>query len=103
VAFDNGKSGIIVGISKIGESLSHSIESVYLVDGLKYNLLSVSQLCDKDNQTVFSPPHCFVVNMNTGDVVLSGKRHKNVYKVCISSLSQNNLTCLSALNDFVML
>jgi len=41
--------------------------------------------------------------MNTGDVVLRGKRHKNVYKVCISSLSQNNLTCLHALNDDVML
>jgi len=42
VAFGNGKSEIIVEIGKIGESLSHSIDSVYLVDGLKYNLLSVS-------------------------------------------------------------
>jgi len=49
VAFGNGKSGSIVGIGKIGESLSHSIEDVYLVDGLKHNLLSVSQLYDKDN------------------------------------------------------
>ena len=32
VAFGNGKSGIIVGISKIGESLSYSIDCVYLVD-----------------------------------------------------------------------
>ena len=35
--------------------------------------------------------------------MLRGKRHKNVYKVCISSLPQNNLTCLSALNDDTML
>ena len=35
--------------------------------------------------------------------MLRGKRHKNVYKVCILSLLQNNLTCLSALNDGVML
>jgi len=41
--------------------------------------------------------------MNTGDVVSRGKRHKNVYKVCISYHPQNNLTCLSALNDDVML
>ena len=81
VAFGNGKSGIIVGLGKIGESLSHSIDNVYLVDGLKHNLLSVSQLCDKDNLVVFSPTRCLVVNMNTGDVVLRGKRHKNVYKV----------------------
>ena len=31
VTFDNGKSGSIVGIGKIGESLSYSIEDVYLV------------------------------------------------------------------------
>jgi len=37
VAFGNGKSRAIVGIGKIGESLSHSIEDVFLVDGLKYN------------------------------------------------------------------
>ena len=73
VAFENGKSGTIVGIGKIGESLSHSIENVYFVDGLKHNLLSVSQLCDKYNLIVFSPTRCLVVNMNTGDVVLRGK------------------------------
>jgi len=103
VAFGNGKSGTIVGIGKIGESLSHSIDSVYLVDGLKHNLLSASQLCDKDNLVVFSPTRCLVANMNTGDVVLRGKRHKNVYKVCVSFLPQNNLTCLSALNDDIIL
>ena len=62
-----------------------------------------SQLCDEDNLVVFSPTRCLVVNMNIGDVALRGKKHKNVYKVCISSFPQNNLTCLSALNDDVML
>jgi len=65
VVFGNGKFGTIVGIGKIGESFSHSIDSVYPVDGLKHNLLSVSQLCDKDNLVVFSPTRCLVVNMNT--------------------------------------
>jgi len=65
VAFGNSKSGIIVGIGKIGESLSHSIDCVYLVDGLTHKLLSVSQLCDKDILVVFSPTRCLVVNMNT--------------------------------------
>jgi len=55
VAFGNGKFGTIVEIGKIGESLSHSIGSIYFVDGLKHNLLSVSQLCDKNNLVVFSP------------------------------------------------
>jgi len=39
----------------------------------------------------------------TQDIVLRGKRNKNVYKVCISSLPQNNFTCSSALNDDAIL
>jgi len=42
VAFENGKSGTIVDIGKIGESLSHLIDNVYLVNGLQHNMLSVS-------------------------------------------------------------
>jgi len=98
VAFENDKFGTIVGIGMIGESLSYSIDCVYLVDGLKHNLLSVSQLCDKDNLVVFSSKQCLVVNINIGDVVLRGKQHKNVYKVSILSLPQNHLTYLSVLD-----
>jgi len=42
VTFGNGKSRKIVGVGKIGKSLSHSIDNVYLVDELQHNLLSVS-------------------------------------------------------------
>jgi len=65
VALGNDKSGTIVGIGKIGESLSHSIDGVYLVDGLRHNLLSVSQLCDKENLVLFTSNRCLVVNMDT--------------------------------------
>jgi len=80
VAFGNEKSGTIVGIGKIAESLSHSIDGVYLADGLKHNLLSVSQLYDKDNLVVFTSNRCLIVNMDTGDIVLRGKRHKMFIK-----------------------
>ena len=104
MAFGNGESMTIVGIGKIGESLSHLIDNVYLVDGLQPNLLSVSQLCDKDNLVVFSAKQCLVVNVNTCDrCCVEGEATQNVYKVGISSLPQNNLTCLSALTDDVML
>jgi len=42
VAFENNKTRKIVVAGKIGKSHSHSIDNVYLVDGLKHNLLSVS-------------------------------------------------------------
>jgi len=73
------------------------------VDGLQHNIVSVSQLCDKDNLVVFSCKQCLVINNNTGDIMLRGKQHKNVYQVSIFSLHQNHLTYLSALNDDVMI
>ena len=43
---DNGK-GRFIGHGSIGNNSSSLIENVLLVDGLKHNLLSISQLCDK--------------------------------------------------------
>ncbi|XP_070002166.1 uncharacterized protein [Nicotiana sylvestris] len=51
VSFGNGKKGYILGVGKFGKSLTHSIENVYYVNGFKYNLLSVSQICDKGNKS----------------------------------------------------
>ncbi|XP_070019895.1 uncharacterized protein [Nicotiana sylvestris] len=48
VSFGNGNKCEIIGVGKVGKTDSHSIENVYLIDGLKYSLISVSQLCDRD-------------------------------------------------------
>ena len=80
MAFGNGKSGTVAGIAKIGESLSHSIDNLHLVDGLQHNLLSMSQLCDKGNLVVFSPKQCLVININSGDVMLRGSDRKMCIK-----------------------
>ena len=73
VAFRNGKSGTIVGVGKVGKSLSHSIDNVYLLDGLQHNLLSVSQLCDKGNHVGFTSNQCLITNIKFGEVMLRGK------------------------------
>jgi len=103
VAFKNDKSGKIVGVGKIGKLLFHSIENVYLVNGLQHNLLSVSQLCDKGNHVGFSSNQCLITNIKSSDVVLRGKQYNNVYKACVLSFPQNHLTCLSGLDNDVML
>ena len=53
VAFGGGKKGQIRGSGKIGRSDEHSIDKVYYVKGLRHNLLSISQLCDKGNKVIF--------------------------------------------------
>ena len=47
VTFGDNSKGQIKGIGKIGNKFFIFIENVLLVNGLKYNLLSISQLCDK--------------------------------------------------------
>ena len=61
MGIENGKSRTIVCIGKTDESLSYSIDNVYHVDSLQHNLLSVSQLCDKDNLVVFSPNNAWLL------------------------------------------
>ena len=53
------------------------------------NIICVSQLCDRGNHVEFSSDQCLVTNVKSSDVVLRGKQHKNVYKVCVLSLPQN--------------
>ncbi|XP_070007952.1 uncharacterized protein [Nicotiana sylvestris] len=86
VSFGNGKKGYILGDGKIGKSLTHSFENVYYVNGLKYSLLSVSQICDKGNKVEFLSKICTVTNLVTGEIVLVAKRYKNIYVADFESL-----------------
>ena len=47
VSFRDNPKGKIIGIDNIGKESSTLIENVCLVENLKHNLLSISQLCDK--------------------------------------------------------
>lgn len=62
VAFGNGKTGEIIGIRKVGKSVSQAIQNVYYVLGLKHNLLSISQMCDKRDNMLFTSADCTVTN-----------------------------------------
>ncbi|XP_069143555.1 uncharacterized protein [Solanum lycopersicum] len=73
VAFGNGKSDEIQGIGKVGPMDTHAIENIYYVNGLQHNLLSVSQICDKGNNVLFTEKECRVTNSVTGNLVLLEK------------------------------
>jgi len=47
VTFGDSNGGDIIGIGKTGKDPSKSIDNGYLVYSLKYNLFSISQLCNK--------------------------------------------------------
>ncbi|XP_070025485.1 uncharacterized protein [Nicotiana sylvestris] len=63
VSFGNKENRYILGVGKVRKSLTHYIENVYYVNGLKYNLLSVSQICDKGNKVEFLSKICTVTDL----------------------------------------
>ncbi|XP_070010492.1 uncharacterized protein [Nicotiana sylvestris] len=95
----NLKKGYILGVGKVGKSLTHSIENVYYVNSLKYSLLSVSQICDKGNKVEFLSKICTVTDLVTGEIVFVAKRYKNIYVTDFESLQNGDTSCLKAIDD----
>ena len=62
------------------------IENVYLVDKLKYNLLSISQLYDKGYKINFKIDKCFIINRSNNNVIYTNIRSTNVYIINVISL-----------------
>ena len=69
-----------------------------LVENLKFNLFSISQLCDKGFRVYFEANVCHVINSSINQIIYIGKRHENVYVIHINEIVLNNESCLIA-ND----
>jgi hypothetical protein len=81
ITFGNDAPGKIKGKGMV--SLSNGkgkYQDVLLVDGLKHNLLSVSQMCDRGCEVAFMSKDCKINSVNSGQVVAKGiRRENNVY------------------------
>ena len=98
VTFGDNNKGIIIGIGSIGNLDKPLIENVLLVKGLKHNLLSISQLCDKGYNVRFECDACIISDANDL-VIFRGIRKNNVYELYLSELSSCDEHCLVACND----
>ena len=96
VTFGDNNQGKIIGKGTIGNKLKFSIEDVLQVDGLKHNLLSVSQLCDKGYIIRFESNVCIIEKSNHNITMIALKQN-NVYTINLDELS--NEMYFSALND----
>ena len=83
VSFGDNSKGVIRGIGTIGNNSHTQIKNVLLFKNLKYNLLSISQLCDKGYRVCFESNACHVINSTTNQIIYIGKRHENVYVIHI--------------------
>ncbi|KAH9724999.1 hypothetical protein KPL70_007704 [Citrus sinensis] len=98
VSFGDNSKGKILGIGNVGKVSSTLIENVCLVENLKHNLISISQLCDKGYKVIFDKFSCVIENSCDGKTLFVGNRCGNVYIIdieCASTLDK----CFSALHD----
>ncbi|GJT57715.1 retrovirus-related pol polyprotein from transposon TNT 1-94 [Tanacetum coccineum] len=102
VAFGgNPKGGKITGKGTI-KTGNLDFENVYFVRELKFNLFSVSQMCDKKNSVLFNDTECIVLSPNfklidESQVLLRVPRKNNMYSVDLKNIvPKGGLTCLFA-------
>ncbi|GJR85401.1 ribonuclease H-like domain-containing protein [Tanacetum coccineum] len=102
VAFrGNFKGGEITGKGKIRTG-KLDFEDAYFVKELKFNLFSVSQMCDKKNSVLFTDTECVVLFpdfklTDKSHVLLKVPKKDNMYSVDLKNVvPQEGLTCLFA-------
>nr|GEW19542.1 ribonuclease H-like domain-containing protein [Tanacetum cinerariifolium] len=102
VAFGgNPKDGKITGKGKI-KTGKLDFDDVYYVKELKFNLFSVSQMCDKKNNVLFTDTECLVLSSDfklpdASQVLLRVRRENNMYNVNLKNIiPSGDLTCLFA-------
>nr|GEU42722.1 putative ribonuclease H-like domain-containing protein [Tanacetum cinerariifolium] len=95
----NPKGGKISGKGKIRTG-KLDFDDVYFVKELKFNLFSVSQMCDKKNTILFTDTECLVLSPDfklpdERHVVLRVPRENNMYNVNLKNIvPSEDLTCL---------
>ncbi|GKA56231.1 putative ribonuclease H-like domain-containing protein [Tanacetum coccineum] len=102
VAFGGGAyGGKILGKGTL-KTANLDFEDVYFVNELKFNLFSVSQMCDKKNYVLFTDTECLVLSPtfklpDENQILLKVPRKYNMYSFDIKNIvSKESLTCLIA-------
>ncbi|KAL8132980.1 hypothetical protein AgCh_008446 [Apium graveolens] len=95
VSYGDGNVGYTLGYGNlIIEKVA--IENVALVDGLKHNLLSISQITDRGYHVVFYDSHCKVVHNKSKEIVLIGYMHDESWN-WLKKLSHLNFNSINEL------
>jgi hypothetical protein len=92
VTFGDDKKGKMLGTDVIKVNDRFTLNDVGLVDRLRYNLISVSQLCDADLSVLFCKSDSHVLD-SSGKPVCGISRIGNVFQDDFSS-AQSSLRCL---------
>ena len=98
VTYGDNNKGAILGKGSVGNPSTTTISDVHLVEGLKHNLLSISQLCDKGYKVTFTNT-CCIIEHTEQNIVFKGIRVNNIYMLDLFDVSLTSTKCLVTLND----
>jgi hypothetical protein len=98
VTFGDDKNDKMFGTDVIKVNDCFTLNDVALVDRLRYNLLSVSQLCDADLSVLFQKSDSHILD-SSGKRVCDISRIGNVFQADFSS-AQSSLMCSISQSSF---
>ncbi|GJR43306.1 putative ribonuclease H-like domain-containing protein [Tanacetum coccineum] len=107
VTFRGGAHGGRISSKGTLKTDSLDFEDVYFVNELKFNLFSVSQMCDKKNYVLFTDTECLVLSPNfklpdETQILLKIPRKDNMYSFDMKNIvPKESLTCLLVKDNLV--
>jgi hypothetical protein len=81
ITFSDNSQGKIIGFGKINIPTEYSISKVLLVKSLDYNLLSVSQLCEKGYNCLFTNKGVSIFRRSDGSFIFKDVLRGKLYLV----------------------
>jgi len=96
IVFGDNSKGEVLGLGKIAISNDHSITNVLLVESLGYKLLSVSQLCEKGYNCLFTNEGVSVFRREDSSIAFTGRLKGKLYLVDFTIDRVTPETCLVA-------
>ncbi|GKB62114.1 retrovirus-related pol polyprotein from transposon TNT 1-94, partial [Tanacetum coccineum] len=94
VVFGDDSSGDTEGYGSVNCN-GITFTRVAYVNGLKHNLISISQLCDANYKVLFTKTQGTIYNQND-EVVLIAPRRRDVYVIDMSSFNKESNACFFA-------
>ena len=99
VTYGDNRKANVIGEGNIIVNKDLSIKNVWLVENLKHNLISISQLCDNGFKVTFCANKCSIEKIDNDQVHFEGYRYRNVYKINLDNFKSSNEVCLYSSDD----
>jgi hypothetical protein len=81
ITFGDNSQGQVLNFGKIAITTGHSISKVLFVESLDYNLLSISQLCERGYNCLFTDKGVTVFRRSDGSFAFKGVLREKLYLV----------------------